>query len=105
MSIISAQRAVTIDTFPVKAVALLPAAPGRRQLTHGVRACVGLMKPATFSRANISSLCGGFLIVTSVEFINARPLCTVVISLSIWPQTASTLLPLATSQTHHMSIW
>lgn len=63
------------------------------------------MKTAAFSCAAVLSLCGGFLIVMSVEFINARPLCSVVIRLSIWPQTDTTLLPLATSQTHHMSIW
>lgn len=54
------------------------------------------------AKNNCISMC---LYIVSVGFIKARSICSAVIRLSIWPQTVATLLPLATSQKHHTSIW
>lgn len=70
-----------------------------------VCACMGVWWKQLYFHMWLFFLCGGFLIVTSVEFINTASFCSVMIRLSIWPQTAATVLSLATSQTHHMSSW
>lgn len=109
-SLISVPRAATANTFPVTAAALFPAAPLSWPATVNscyARACVCpcLQETVALSHASVFFLREGFLIVTSVEFINTGSLCSVVIKRSIWPQTVSMLPSLTTSQTHHMSIW